>query len=554
MVNRDSNVVRIFLRAWLWCYRSNVLLGLAVFLFALVPRVMTPSGQFLDPDSAAYWLPRIKEFLNGLRGQGIEHLAPASHPGVPLLWLTAPVEWIHQTYHPWQKMADPLVSYLGALKFPIALATSGLATLLWSLLRRVVTRSLAITTAFVFATDPLYLVFSRYLHLDALLSGFLITGLVSLWVGLRLSRDRWIFLAGCLLALATLTRINGIIGVVFALATIAIVSLKNVHLFWRRSILFLCACFVTIVVVWPPVVVVPSHVLATQNRNLAMALSVHEVPPGVDIIPWIRALLYPIFLLTREFPIFLVLGLYGVTAGWRQRLRTESLLVRLLSIFAVTYWIFLLLGPKKIDRYILPEVGPLSFFIAFGLQTLWSKLGQWPRSNWVRGIVCFLVAVQLILFWRLAPYFQTYQNVFADVLRQTPLQASQALDPAWGEGMAEAVAYLKNTSTELPSTASSFAGVLCALGQTHTVEAYPLSATPRLSCPPGLRLLETPADATYLILSRDQIAQRIYPKLLDDIDRLGWQPEKVISINGVPYISIYRNRGGLDEHYSLTGR
>lgn len=543
-----------FKAAWQWWYRTDWAVALTIFAAAALPRLLPQSGQFLDPDAAAFWLPRIKEFLNGLRGLGIEHLAPASHPGVTLLWLSAPIEWIHQTFNPWAHTADPVVSYIRALKVPLALATSGLAVLVWELLRRSINRRLAVIIALGFALDPLYLVFSRYLHLDALITGLTICGLVSFWLGLQRKQDRWLWLSGAVFALATLTRVNGVIGFVFVLLSTTAFIGRDIRLLWRRVVILSAAFMLTIIIAWPPVVLAPKYVLETQNRNLAITLSAHEVPPGVDTIPAVRAGLYPLFILTREFPLFLLFILCGVRVVWRYRLRPEGKLALWLLTFSLITWGLLLLEPKKIDRYILPVIGPLLVFGGFGAVTVWEWLGLRRWSRWWRTGLIVTGLGQLVLFWSLAPYYQSYQNIFQRLLAQTSFRTSEVMEPAWGEGVSEATAHLRATHQTFPSLASWFAGIVCAYGQPRTVEFYPLSPRPQLLCPPGLRLLAVPSQAEYLLLSRDQIAQRIYPRLLDDIKRLGWQPEYVAVINGQPMVYLYRNLGGLAAEYTLTGK
>lgn len=529
-----------------WWYRTDWAIGLTLFLIAVIPRLI-PSGMFMDPDSATLWIGRTRGFLEALQGGDPKLFAPSVHPGVPLIWLTAAGLGWWKLVGGFFSGPDHLEVFTWMVKVPLALVTSGLAAGAWWYLRRFGSRALAVLTAGMFALDPLYLVFSRYQHLDALVTGFMFVGLIATWSGITQRRFGDLAVGSALLALGMLTRLNGGLAIVVAALGLAF--------FWagggkRKAWLVFCLSgIVTALVVWPAILFGPQGIIDLLNNRIGLALVPHEVAPNVDVVVWVRSLLYPLFILTREFPLMLGLAAIGLVMLWRSRTPFDRF-GQGLTIFSVAYYAMLLALPKDLDRYALPLIGPLAIFSARGLVWTWAKL----PTRLFRGLLIGLIVSQFILFYRLSPYFQTYQNFLVTIARQTPLQTSQALDPAWGEGISEAVAYLKNGQSTLPPTAAWFAGVACYYGSSHAQTEYPFIGRDHLACPPGLRWLATPQDAAYLLLSRDQIAQRIYPQLLDDIDRLGWQPEKIISINGIQYIFIYRNHGGLAERYSLTGR
>ncbi len=500
----------------------------------------------MDPDSAAEWIPRTRGFLEALRGGEPNLFAPDIHPGVTLMWLTAAGLGLWRVIGSCLAALDPVEAFTWVVKMPVALMTSLLAVVAWAYLRRLLDRGTAVLVAGLFALDPLYLVFSRYLHLDALVTGFIFSGLLATWYGLTTARVRSVAMGAVLLDLGALTRFNGLVAIMVALACFAWWSGKTGRT--KALAVFLLAGLATTVVIWPAVVFSPAGIMNLLNNRIGLALVAHEVPPNVDVIPWVRAMLYPIFIVTREFPLLLLAGLVGLGTLWRGRAAVHRL-GRLLVVFSVLYYVSLWLAPKDLDRYILPVIGPLAVLAGLGLKWIWTRR-PWPAVRWV---LVGLVIVQFGMFYRLGPYFQTYQNGVTALLRQTPLRTSQALDPAWGEGISEAMAYLKLGRMSLPHTAAWYAGVVCYYGHDHVSTNYPLSGNSRLDCPAGLRLLATPREADYLVLSRDQIAQRVYPKLLDDIERLDWSPTKTISINGVPMIFIYANRGGLADRYTLRG-
>lgn len=524
--------------------------GTGLFLLALLPRLITSPGIFVNVDEATFWIVRTKHFLLALTGHGLGNMVQAGHPGVTLMWLMAGPEALMRHWPIFNWWHDPIVGYLTVLVFPLLVLTSAFVVIVWRLLRRIVRPNLALGIAALFAVDPLYLVFSRYLHLDALVTGLLFIGFLALWIAGRDGQRRYAILAGCCFALAGLTRLNALIGVVFAILAWAGTTRLPVRQLWRLFALFAASFALTVIVVWPATVGAPRDVARSLAYGLDIGLTTHEVPRNVDTNPIVRNLLYPVFLGTRSFPIVLVLAIAGLFFIRGHKNRKERKFLFAILLFCLTYLIVMTLAPKKLDRYALPAVIGLDVFAAFGAAALWEKL----RSRWrmwlaVAGVAA--MAVQLGIFWRLTPYYQTYANALTWLAERTPLRTSAALHPAWGEGLYEASHYLRDRYQPFPRVASWFATAVCYYGRPIGPHDFPFGPQLDLECPDGLNILAQASNADYLLLSRDQVSQRIYPGLLDDIARLHWQPETIIQLNRQPYIWIYRNRGGLRPNYSL---
>lgn len=499
----------------------------------------------MDPDSALLWVLRTREFFAAFSGGDPAGFAPTVHPGVTLMWLIGSGLGLWRMIGSWFGTMDIVEAFTWVIKMPVAITTSLLVVGCWRYLRQLVDRPTAVLAGVFFALDPLYLVFSRYVHLDALVTGLVYFGLLAIWAGCRNGRYQDLIIGGVVLMLGVLTRFNAIIASVVALGSIV---------FWGKFssrvkpiLIFFGASLLTALMVWPAILAAPEQLLFLLNHRIGLAVVPHEVPPNVDVIPWVRALLYPIFLLTREFPLLIFGAVIGFVNLFAQRDRRRDL-GRYLVLFATLYYGALLVLPKDLDRYALPMIGPMTFVAAIGWKRVWEKV-RWP----VARVVILLVGLgQLIVFFQLAPYFQTYQNFLTTPLRHSPVRTSQALDPAWGEGIGEAMAYLRKRTGEMPPTAMWYVGIGCYYGHPHDGDHYPVRGAPADRCPAGLRFLSAIEGAEFIIMSRDQIAQRIYPKLIDDIRRLGWQPEHTVVINGKPIVYIYRNLGGLDPSYSLT--
>ncbi|NJP07141.1 MAG: phospholipid carrier-dependent glycosyltransferase, partial [Chloroflexaceae bacterium] len=118
--------------------------------------------------------------------------APACCLSVPL----HDMGWLPTAAHPWNVTAStagllqqlgihPLPAFewhLTLMRLPVALTTSLLILLGFLLLRQLVGTLIAALAALLWATDPFLIAFSRLLHVDALLTMFLLIALLALLV------------------------------------------------------------------------------------------------------------------------------------------------------------------------------------------------------------------------------------------------------------------------------------------------------------------------------------------------------------------------------------
>lgn len=520
--------------------RRDLLIGLALFLLAALPRVLPSAGVYLNVDAAGHWITRTKTFVLGLTDGDVTKLAPSGHPGVPLLWLTGAAEVFLQRSDVYERFDRPIEAYLHILKLPMMLVTALAPVGVWWLARRIWSRPTALFISVLFALEPLYLVFSRYLQLDGLVTAFLSVGLLAWWLALRDRSRTMAIVAGLLLGWAGLSRLNGFAGAGFAIVTWMLFTIPKPD--WRLLRTFLATLAITIAVTWPTVFVHPHFALATIGWGLNLGLTPHELRSAAET-PLVSALYFPIFLVTRTWPFILGLAAIGLFDAWRRRYSEALRPVVYILGFAVFYLIVLMAVRKHLDRYALPFIIPLVVLAGVGAKAVWRRWsGRWGR--WLTAGVVAIGAWQAIAFYPLQPYFQTYRNTIGEMLARSPLRTSEALWPAWGEGLREAAIYFKDAYGRVPVTASWFPATFCVYANGDNMRGFPFTPKASLGCNPDLYFFSHRSNLVeYILVSRDQRASRFYP--VPEIERLGWQPERVITINGHPYIWIYRNLGGL---------
>lgn len=531
-----------------WLVQHRWLVGSGLFILTLLPRIIPPAGIFVNVDTATRWIVRVKGFIMTFSGSGLEHMIQAPHPGVTLLWLMTPAEWFLRTFHAYQWFDNPIVGYVEILKIPYILVLSGLITLIYPVLSGIIGRPRALAVAVLMALEPLLIVFSRYLHLDGLLAVFFLLSLAAYWQAACEPGYRWAIWSGVFTALGLLTRINIGPPLLAGFVIAGLIHGKRWRKLWRSALVGLGVFFLTIALVWPGAVVHPRLARGVILRGVTLGLTPHEVPSNADTDPIVRSLLYPLFIVTRTYSLVIIFALIGAVACWRRRGREPGLsFVRYLIVVSLLFWLFLLWADKKIDRYALPLIGPVAIMAIYGWTTINRRLTGIGKKLWLWGLAGAML-LQMIIFLRLAPYYQTYLSSLGRWLQRTPLKTSAAYSPMWGEGLYQAVEYLESKPA-WPIAASWYPSVFCFYGNDDRPNGYPFTPTPGRSCARPLLKLDDSAKAEYVIIGRSQVQQQVHPRLLDDIKRLAWQPEKVISFNGVPYVWIYHNNGGLSGIY-----
>ena len=160
---------------------------------------------------------------------------------------------------------------------------------------------------------------------------------------------------------------------------------------------------------------------------------------------------YPISFAWRTTPVVLsglVMALICVIFPQRLRLRTERRQVMLeMGLFAILFTVFISLGEKKFDRYLLPVHLILDLVAALGWFTVFEWLLHRFASRWsaharqwgLFGLVSALAAIQLIGVLQTFPYYLNYYNPLLGGSKKAP----QVMMLGWGK----AWTWLRITST-----------------------------------------------------------------------------------------------------------
>lgn len=475
-------------------------LQLIAFLAILVA-LWLPRGLALDrfvTIDENRWLTRSANFHRALVHGEYQHTYQHGHPGVTIMWLgTAGFLWRYPDYAAdapgefgWENSEfeeylrtqehDALELLEAGRIFAVLVNVLALA-LAYLAAVRLLGLPVALLGFLLIAFDPFEVALARFLHLDGLLSSWMLLATL-LYLCFLYRGRRWRDLAGSAVAvgLAWLTKTPGlflmpIIGVL-AIIELGLYlrqngSAKWWRLFWRRAVtpalLWAFLGAIVYIVLWPAMWVDP---LGTLQKVFAIssdyATTGHSNPlffQGEIINGDPGPIFYPLTWLWRSTPVVL-LGLLlagGVAVARASRIgdwhfpSASRLTERLPAIFslllmAILFVLLMTLGAKKLDRYLVPIYPMLALVAAYGFV----GIGQWvARLHWLRRLNylsvvtsggAIIVAIQLAMLLPTYPYYMSYYN---PLLGGSDGAAAQ-LTLGWGEGLDQAAHYLKTTQDE----------------------------------------------------------------------------------------------------------
>ncbi len=453
--------------------------------------------QFVTIDENR-WLTRAANFHRALAHGEYAHTYQHGHPGVTIMWLgTAGYLWRYPDYandapgeFGWENSEfeeylrtqahDALDLLEAGRTFAVLANVLALGLAYLAAVRLLGTRTATVGFLFI-AFDPFEVALSRFLHLDGLLSSWMLLALLLYLCFLyRGRRRRDLFGAGVAAGLAWLTKTPGL----FLMPIVGLLALWELVLYWRTAsvspawlrdfgrralapaLLWAVVALGLYVLLWPAMWVDP---VGTVQKVLAIsseyATEGHSNPlffrgeiihgdPG-----WI---FYPLTWLWRLTPVVMVGVVLGVFGLWRpyshmgsaenvaagQRNKRE--IVAGLLLFAMLFLLLMNLGAKKLDRYLVPTYPALALVAAHGFDVA----GRWlaaiffpsrrSRTRWMVAGVGALVALQLALLLPTFPYYMSYYNP----LLGGGQRAATVLTLGWGEGLDQAARYLKEENDE----------------------------------------------------------------------------------------------------------
>ncbi len=445
----------------------RILIVLSISLLIWLPRGLG-LDRYATADENA-WLTRSANFYRALAHGDWAGTFQRHHPGVTLTW--AGTLGFLTTYPRYSSEADRNVGWLAEELTPLLRAQGHEPVDLLAAGRSfaVLLIVLALTLSFVFAWrvwglwpaligslllafDPFHIAHSRLMHLDGLLSSFMLLAVVALFVALnRAEERRWqwgaLITAGVAAGLAWLTRSPGLFLLPFA----GLMGLTLwLRAFWgsaerratgspnprdrwatawfllARLTIWAVLAAATFYLLWPAMWVAPVDTLrAVLSAANAYAEEGHADPiffNGVIYNGDPGFWFYPITFLWRTTPLVLVglallllrLALPKSAGPVVRRADRAGVAIGLLLAFALCFVLFMNLGSKKFDRYALPIYPMLDLLAGMGFVAVagwaWSRRPQGARQIVIALLSVALLVIQGALVLPHYPYYLTYYN------------------------------------------------------------------------------------------------------------------------------------------------
>lgn len=403
--------------------------------------------------------------------------------------------------------------------------------------------------------EPFFVGHTRILHVDGFLSVFMYLSIIAYLAFLRSKRGINLVVSGVAAGLTWLTKTPGFYlaaGVALIAAIFMIHEITAKRDGGTLKLLFKTAWPLTVwavvgigtfFILWPAMWVEPVAIIKSLVfESIDYAVGGHTSPVvfnGViyrdGVVPRSIWQYYPLCYLWRASPVVVVglalalLGFLRHKPPFRSGFHRRAILG--LFLFSIGFIVFMSVGSKRSDRYVLPAFPALSVAAGMG----WAALGQWlweiSRSRWSRFLSPLIVAAAMVAHILLPiqhlPYFLSYFNPLMGGAKKAP----EVLQIGWGEGLDEAARYLNALpGAEDMVVASWYERVFSEffLGETYNIED-------KIRISDGE--IEDILGADYIVIYYHQFQRDMPENLLDLLENQ--EPIHTLWFNGLEYVLIY---------------
>lgn len=542
----------------------------ALLLILVIPSWIINIARVINVDEPR-WVIRGANYYYAITHRDFENTLYEYHPGVTNMWIVATA--MHVYFPEYRGMGQ---GYFDPLKFkfeefmrennkqPIELVKISryiqagvfaiLAITALFLLQLLVDKKAAFLSIALATLSPFFLGHSRLLNIEGMLSLFVLLSFLGMQAYLNYKRD-WLYLiiSGAAFGLAQLSKSSSIpviavIGLMLFVElfkrneqtlTVKFINAAKVFAIWFG------AAALTYFILWPGMWVAPGRMLADVYGNAfsyafqgaRLDVTQELQPASFSIVSGFGGVIQ--FLkswASSSTPLTLLGVIFAFFAFFSKDKETirgplKSTLAYL-AILGLTFIVmFGLAKGRNSSHYILSSYVCFDVMAGIGWWYVWTRVQkQWPITNRTYATMTafvILVLIQIGFGLPYAPYYFTYKNPFA----------AQASTIGYGEGYSEAADYLsqKPNAKDLRAYVYSGMGTFSFFfpGETLVFKRVYLIEN-NFSA-----IVEEMQTSDYLVLypivrEKQQETEKVL-KALESV-----QPEKVIYINELEYIFIYK--------------
>jgi 4-amino-4-deoxy-L-arabinose transferase-like glycosyltransferase len=517
-----------------------------------------------------YWLTAGSDFYYALGQRAFANTFYDYHPAVTTMWIITAAMLVYfpqyrgfgQGYFDVYK--DSLERFLLSHGHtPLGLLTTarviqtvlivGLLLLMFWLMRRLLGAKIAVTALLLISFDPFFLGHSRLLNHEAMLSLFVLVSLLALLTHLFLERKAgFLILSGAAAGLAQLTKSSSIvlmpaIGLLFVFEVFF-----HRRVGWKRRVpaalveagAWLAMVALVYFVFWPGMWVAPGEMLtqvygnafsyAFEGSRLSVTGGVPLAPPQLglgDVAIYVQSMLW------RTTPVIWI-GTPLVVAALLRR-DWEGRIV-LLSVFLVGSLFVILFGVvsgRNSAHYVLTSYVSLDIIVATGIVEAADWLGGYLTGVRRRLVPALILGAALMAQAASALAFFPYYYIYYNPILEASQPGRGNPNFGYGEGLDLAASYLRVKPGAPESTVMAFygRGPFSFFYPGRTEQLKPVYADAENV--PQLKQILHSSD--YLVIYYELEKERDSPANVMGALK-GAVPEKIIWLNNIDYIHIYR--------------
>ncbi len=545
--------------------------------FAILLLALTLPSRLVNIDRAInidepFWLISSSNFYYAVTHRDFENTYFEYHPGVTNMWIiSAAMHLYFPEYRGYgqgffdtrkpkfeefmrnhDKEAIDLVRISRYIQAGVLAVLAVIAFLLLSLL---VGENLAFLSIALATISPFFLGHSRLLNMESMVSLFVLVSFLGMQVYLNSEKKlTYLLLSGAAFGFAQLTKSTSIalVGVVGLMLFVRLFKLDELSMSARVKeaikigAIWLGAAALVYFILWPGMWVAPGKMLGGVYGNAfsyafqGARLDVTEElnPARFSLVSRFDGIYRYLVNLASSTTFLtwsgLAFALFLPFSNFKKQVpaSVKSMLAYLAVLGVLFILMFGIAQGRNSAHYIMNSFVVSDVIAGIG----WGYMMLWAQTHWKRlsqayvtvGVSVVLVAVQIGFGLPYAPYYFTYKNPFAE----------QAATLGYGEGLSQAADYLaeKPNAQDIQAYVYNGMGTFSFYfpGETLVLKRVYFVNDDLAAIANEIR------SSDYLVLY--PITRTIHPeteKVLVEFEGVV-EPEKVITINGLEYIQIYR--------------
>lgn len=430
-----------------------------IFLLVVLTRVPDLGHDMFNTD-VWKWKSRTYDFSTGVFTLDFEKTIQKYHPGVTLMWIGTAGVKIFNLYHelflgtpPADNILQTVFALHAVQKTLIVMVIGVLLGLVLYPLRKMFGARYAWLAILLISLEPFYVALTRVMHLEGLMSTFMLASFVWFVYYLYQQDKKKLVLSSFLAAAAFLTKTSSLFlvplfGLIILIESFsagddlvtALVSKMKIFLGWLGvTILFF-------ILFWPAMYTHAPLALQTMYRGVS-TIGIEREHFQLFLGRWVEdpgPLFYLVVYVYRS-SWWLIIGLLGYLFTNKKIAKRpfKSNFMIYTFLFIIFYIVELAIPSKKLDRYILPSIIAsvliAAFFFEHVLIFIKGKF-KYGKEMFLIGLAVPIITTLVLLH----PYYLSYYSPFLGGLRR----GIYDIEPKWMIGHHEIVDHFEEVIQE----------------------------------------------------------------------------------------------------------